>query len=312
MLSEAYARHGRDLYMQVNGVDQINQAKYKKPGFWRCAAGVLAGSAVSGLVSVPVKLINPIIMNKIKEMHNLSADELVRTTEGIEKTLSESGLKGKGVEIIRATPENIDRIKILIQEEFNAGLGKYLIPKDIRNFMAILKSYAVKAGQNAFCLFESNKILLPEKNLALAAFHEMGHAANANLSTIGKLLQKCRPLTALAIPVALISLYKTAKAPGERPKGTFDKITNFVKRHAGVLTFITFVPSLAEESMASIKGNAFAKKVLSPELVAKVAKGNKLAFITYTGLTLGASIGLYLGVKVKDSIAKPKLVQKNN
>ena len=143
-------------------------------------------------------------------------------------------------------------------------------------------------------------------------FHEMGHALNANKSIIGKILQKCRPLAILVLPVALIALFKTKKAPNEKSTGTFDKVTDFIKNNAGKLTFLTFIPTLAEEALASIKGLNLAKKVLNPELAAKVSKTNKIAYLTYLGLALAASVGTYLAVKVKDAIAKPKLTEGNS
>lgn len=75
------------------------------------------------------------------------------------------------------------------------------------------------------------------------------------------------------------------------------------------MTFATFIPTLLEEGLASIKGNNFAKKVLSPELAKKVSKTNALGFSTYLGLATLSSLGIYLGTKVKDAIAKPKLVK---
>ncbi|MDD3436331.1 MAG: hypothetical protein PHC64_04165, partial [Candidatus Gastranaerophilales bacterium] len=103
--------------------------------------------------------------------------------------------------------------------------------------------------------------------------------------------------------------WKTKKAPNQEPKSTTDKTTTFIKENAGKLTFATFIPMLLEEGLASIKGNNFAKKVLSLELAKKVSKTNALGFLTYLGLTTLLSLGIYLGTKVKDAIAKPELVE---
>lgn len=167
----------------------------------------------------------------------------------------------------------------------------------------------VNLGKNAFYSFNSKKIIMPEKGLSLAVFHEAGHAANQNFSTIGKMLQKCRGLSLLSLPISIIALFKTKKAPNQEPKGAIDKTTTLVKENAGKLTLATFIPLLLEEGLASIKGNNFAKKTLSPELVKKVSKTNALGFSTYLGLAAFSSLGTYLGVKVKDAIAKPKLVK---
>ncbi|MBQ2611149.1 hypothetical protein IJF81_02015, partial [bacterium] len=84
---------------------------------------------------------------------------------------------------------------------------------------------------------------------------------NANLSKFGKILQKCRPMALLAIPVSQIALWKTKKAPGEEPKNGLDKTTTFIKNNAGKLTFLAFLPTLLEEGLASVKGNKLAKKL---------------------------------------------------
>lgn len=148
---------------------------------------------------------------------------------------------------------------------------------------------------------------MPENKLSLCAFHEIGHAANANLSKIGKLLQKGHRLEALVLPIAL-TIFKPQKAPDEKPNGAFDKVTDFIKNNAGILTFLSLAPKLAEEAMASIKGNKFAQKILSPELVQKVAKTNKFGLITYLGTALASSVGIVLFREVYDAITKPKLI----
>lgn len=190
----------------------------------------------------------------------------------------------------------------------NNFLIKHL-PENFKKIVSNIMDGMVSSGSNALYTFKSKAIIMPEKDMVLAAFHEMGHAANSNLSKFGKLLQKCRPLMLLAGPIALIALFKSKKAPDEKPEGAVDKTTTFIKNNAGKLTFLSFIPMLLEEGMASIKGLKFAEKALSPELIKKVAKTNKLGFITYMGLALASSLGVYLGVKVKDAIAKPKPVE---
>ena len=75
----------------------------------------------------------------------------------------------------------------------------------------------------------------------------------------------------LALPIALIALLKTKKAEGEQPTGVVDKATDFIKNNAGKLTFATFIPTLIEEAMASIKGNKMAKELLNPQMAKKIA-----------------------------------------
>ncbi len=164
-------------------------------------------------------------------------------------------------------------------------------------------------GKNAFFLAEINKVLIPKEGLALSAFHELGHAMNANLSTAAKILQKSRCLSLLTLPIVLIALFKTKKAEGEESKNKLDKATDFVKNNAGKLTFATLMPTIIEEGLASIKGGKAAKKMLSPELFRKISKSNLYGFSTYLALAVLSSVGLALGVKLKDKIAHKEKVE---
>jgi len=288
-----------------------NEQKYKPPGILASAGGIFAGSMASGLVNKPNIIINSKLMDKVYVVNNLNPDEFSRVSKGIDKTLKDTGLSKKGTAILKTTKENSDKALKLIKEEFNKKFSflPQKIRKPITKFMSDSLYINIKFGQNAVYLVNFNKIIMPEKNLLLFAFHEMGHAANYNLSKAGKLLQKSRFLGLLVLPIALISLFKTKKAPDEKTTGIIDRTTNFIKENAGKLTFLAFVPMLAEEALASIKGNGFAKKVLDPSLAKKVSKNNKLTYLTYLTAALCSSIGIALGVKVKDAIAKPKPVE---
>lgn len=293
-------------------IEVNNQGQdYIKPGAGAIIGGCLAGSAVSGLVASPIKsMLTPKIIKKMNDIsHNLTEDEFRSVSNAIDETLKKTGLADKGVGVIRATKENAEEISNIINKEINNNFLAKHLPEQSKKKISELFIDLVKYGQNAFYTFKSKKIIAPEKDLQLALFHEMGHAANQNLSKIGSVLQKCRNINALGIPIALIALFKTKKAPNQEPSGGADKVTTFVKENAGKLTFATFLPMLIEEGMASIKGQKFAQKVLSPELVKKVTKTNALGFASYLGIAAFTSLGVYLGVKVKDAIAKPKLVE---
>ena len=51
--------------------------------------------------------------------------------------------------------------------------------------------------------------------------------------------------------------------------------------------------------------------MLDPKLAKKVAKTNALGYSTYLALAALSRLGIYLGTKVKDFIAKPKPVENN-
>ena len=109
----------------------------------------------------------------------------------------------------------------------------------------------------------------------------------------------------------MIAILKTKKAEGEKPTSTLDKITTFVKDNAGKLTFASFLPLLFEEGLASIRAQKMAQSVFGKgsALASKVAKTNALGFASYVGLASLASLGIFLGAKVKDCIASRKVVK---
>ena len=94
--------------MVRNEVNQSN-SHYQKPGFWTCAGGILAGGTVKGIINVPVKSINPRILEGVKKISQLPKDEFSKVSDGIEKAFLNSGLKDKGVEILRTTSENAEK-----------------------------------------------------------------------------------------------------------------------------------------------------------------------------------------------------------
>ena len=285
----------------------MQEQNYKKPSVGTIIGGVIAGSTVARLATSPHKLVTPQILKQMREISNsLSEDEFRQVEKAVSDTIKNSGLEAKGVSIIKATSENAKEISKIVGKEIDRGLLKYL-PKQVKEIIGDIFSSQMASGKNACYTFVSKKIIMPEKGLGLALFHEAGHAMNANLSKFGKILQQCRPMTLLAAPIALIALWKTQKAPGEEPKNRLDKTTTFIKNNAGKLTFLAFVPLLLEEGLATIKGNNFAKKLLSPELAKKVAKTNALGFSTYLLMATLNGLGIYLGTKVKDSIARNKL-----
>ena len=286
----------------------IQEQQYKKPGAGAVIGGVLAGSTVNSLTSLSGQFVKSGIMNKTGKLNNLiTADEFSQVEKAVSDTIKKSGLEAKGVGIIKATAENADEISRIMSKELDKTFLKHL-PKQVKEVVGSIYSSQVTSGENAFYSSTSKKIIMPEKKLGLALFHETGHAMNANLSKFGKILQKCRPMAMLMLPIAAIALYKTKKAPGEEPKNNLDKATTFIRNNAGKLTFAAFLPTLLEEGLASLKGNKVAKQLLSPELAKKVAKTNALGFSTYLLTAVLSSLGIYLGTKVKDAIAKPEPV----
>ena len=58
---------------------------------------------------------------------------------------------------------------------------------------------------------------------------------------------------------------------------------------------MALLPKVAEEGFATLRGNKFAKQLLSPELFKKVVKTNALGFSTYVIAAVLAGVGVYAG-----------------
>lgn len=289
----------------VNNVVQIDdEKKYKKPGAGVVIGGVFAGStAANAATTLPAVWLSTKIIKKMQNLSDgLTQDEFKQVEKAAAETLKNSGLADKGVKIIKITEKSTKTDLI----EFLSDLID-LPPKIkelIKNKCSVI--YQIKKGNNAAYIRTDKEILMHENKLGLTVFHEAGHAFNHNLSKFGKILQKCRPMSILAAPIAMIALFKTKKAEGEKPKNAVDKVTTFIKENAGKLTFAAFLPALAEEGLATLKGNKFAKQLLSPELAQKVAKTNALGFSTYLLTAALSGLGIFAGTKVKDAIAHKK------
>ncbi len=276
-------------------------------GIGSVVAGGLVGrfspTIAASVLSTPFAL-------KMLQLSKLTDDEFNAISHAMPNVLEKSGLAKKGCGIIRATADNLSEIKnILLDEVRNNAIFKFM-PKFVQEAEAIKTLREVDKGFNAFCAFKNKKIIMPEKTLALAFFHEAGHAMNSTMSTLGKTLQKCRSLAFLTLPILLVSLLKGKKSEGEQAKGFWDKTTTFIKNNAGKLSFMTMIPIILEEGLASMKGNKLAKQFLNPELAKKVAQSNRYGFITYLILAATTGIGIHLGIKLKDKLMQQKNTEK--
>ena len=285
------------------------QTKYKNPGVLALVGGITAGVATGLTALTPHKHFSPKLLQGLKDVNDsLTQDQFESLQTGIKTAFDKSKLASKGVSILRATGENSEEVSQAMLSQFNKGLFKFY-PKESKEFISSLFGNIIENGDNACYVDAAKKIVLPETKLNLAFFHEAGHAINANMSVFGKILQQCRPMALLALPIALIALLKTKKAPGEKPKNKLDAAGDFVKNNAGKLTLAAFAPMLIEEGLATIKGNKLAKEVLNPELASKVAKSNAYGYGTYALLALGISAGIFIATKIKDAIASRKAVK---
>ena len=173
--------------------------------------------------------------------------------------------------------------------------------------MASLKH---KTGLNSSYLYNANKIITPDKSLQTSSFHEMGHALNNNGGVILKALRQCRPvamlLPGIVLTAALLNKRKTTDE--QLPTDSkFQRLKDFVKRNAGKLTALAFVPTLLDEGLASLRGGKIAKDLfkdgkLTKEILNKVNKTNMAGFATYVLTLVGAVAAAKISISVKDKV----------
>ena len=314
----------------INTSNNITFGKSNKPKKERNRGGLRAYFA-SGLVAaaIPAKSISLKIFESMRETNKLSAEDLSKVHSALNKTMKDSGLLNKGVELIKIkdiNPEKLSLKKVInyltsskvydenkraaaiLENVYKEHLSKDLKYKalNVKQRGKIAKTLSeryilmLQKGMNAFYLGKANKILIPETKLALSGFHEAGHAMNRNFSKIGKALQNNKKIKLLAPIFLLIGAF--GKNKKDKDNKTKNKTVTFIRNNAGKLTFATFLPILIEEGMATVKGNRMAKEALDKNLAAKVSKTNRVAYMSYLLTAVIATISTFTAVKVKDRI----------
>ncbi len=323
-----------------------NGQQYRTPGFWPTAGAIVAGNMVGNIAKQSIsRLSNPIVAQMKKTSSGID-NKILR--QGIADAFEASGLKDKGVEILDVKPvSNFEMPGFLkpftynpFRNNGNSNANKYLneflsessevlpeankklneaiskeMPSWFRNsflgkvYKQILQS-TFENGNNAAFFPKTNRIGVNIDKLGTSTFHEMGHAINRNKSTLWKGMQKLRTPAMIAGTVfSLTALFKRKKVEGEQPKNKLDKATTFIKNNVGKLVTLSFVPIIAEELMATYRGNKMAKQFLPAEIFKKVRKTNALGAATYTLVAIGTGVGAYVASNIRDSIASAKKIR---
>ncbi len=293
----------RSNFVQQNYGTKNQEPSKVTPSILSTLGGVvLGGVANTGINSVSKKP-NKHIMNRITDICAENKDSFEHVTSAVQNALKDKGVLEKGVKIVDTTTEAGAReMEQAIKEELSRNRLLKGTPNMSKDIVGSMMTGMFQNGENAAYLPNTKTVVLSGDKLGLTVFHEAGHAMNANASKIGKALQACRGASLLSIPIGLIAIWKRPKMEGEEPKGAIDKATTFVKKHAGKLTFATFLPMLIEEGMASIKGCNMAKTV-SPEIFKATCKVNGLAYLTYLGMAVAAGVGVAVARNIRDKIA---------
>lgn len=277
-----------------------------------------SGLAEKGVKVYKVKEVD--VFSKLKKMYT---NILPRTSKGenvdfkeFEDFLSLFKIRKKDAKPVGAMVEELKGNKLANKilnsktfKQYSGDSDEFLLKTANRQLLQF------KMGMNAGFLPKANKILIPDKHLQTSVFHEMGHALNANGNIILKALQKCRPLAMIVPPVVLlISLLNKRPKNSEKLENTTTKnkiqnVKDGIKNNAGLITGLSMLPMLAEEGLASLRGQNLAKNLvkegtLSKELFKKIKLTNLGGFASYATAILATIVTCEVAIKVKDNIQK--------
>lgn len=299
--------------------------QYQKPGFVKTTAGVVAGTTAFQVASLAAMPAGIFASHKMQSLNKGLNSDALRI--GLNQALGTSGMANAGVKIVDLKTSANNPLKSTtalggISKPFGISdkLKTITEPKQATSFFGRVKAKiiealkdqanpygAAKAGRNAFYNPATNQVVLNTEKLGLSGFHEIGHSINANSSKFWGRMQKLRKFSMFApLAIGAIAIFKRKKAEGEETSGVFDKVTTFIKNNAGKLTLASMLPMVAEELKASARGNALAKKILSPELAKKVVKANRWGALSYIATAGVTALAVCLGSKIRDAIAGPK------
>lgn len=255
----------------MTSVQYYNGQEYQKRAPLTQAEGFVLASAISSAILSPLAYIGkPFVKQLAKEEPN---NYIYR--DAFEKALDISELSEKGVRIVPA--QNM------------IGFNDY------------------KTGRNACFIPKTKEVLINTDKISIAGFHELGHALNALKSKYGvKYLAKMRgPGYVIAGIMEYFAIFSRTK-----PKGAPRNVTDIIEDNCGKIAFISMLPVVAEEAIASHRGLKLAKQAgLEKTFIDSMKKLYTKALATYGGRAVLGGLAVYASRKVMDHFTRPKPVE---
>ena len=284
------------MSMNVNSLSSVYSIKEeKKKDSFTQAKAVGAGLLASQTVGMAAMPINMPLMGRMAKISSASDADAYRTA--LKAMIDGSALKNTGLTLIDLSKDKS------VAKEFDRILKN---SNAFQKFMIKLTNpiYQATKGENAAYAPILNNVFVDIEKMGASVFHELGHALNYNTSKFWKTLQLSRmPVQSLLIPALILTaILKKPKKDGEQPQGFLDKTTTFIKNNVGKLSGLAMLPLFAEEIKATLNGQKYAKKLLSPELYKKVTKSNIYGAITYGVVLAITAFGAWAGNKIADKI----------
>lgn len=251
----------------------------------------IANAVGAGLVTVGVK----VGMSSIKP--DISFDQIDLVSKDMIKT---HDLEKKGLTHIYLDQSNEKQaLEKTIEGIQNHGQYKHIGKEAIEESAKPLL-YTVKKGLNAFYMKASN-FAVTAKNKAYLMPHELGHAVNANSGKIlNKMILKAKNLRVIA--PSILFMNAVSNDINKEDDSKVKKTRNFLERNAAKLTFLSFVPLLAEEGLASTHALKHAKKVLGKKKIGTFLKSYGVGYASYLGAAVTATAAMHLAMQEKKKI----------
>lgn len=302
---------------KVSGISSISFQGTSKKEKTKQKKNILGGALALTAGSITKKAVTKTttqtaLNNLVSPSVNLSKDELSVVQDGVKKTFNKLFSENKNVKFKNYTKTPDVTSDVADIKTIKDGFNFYL-----ENAAKTL-GWTIEYGKNAFFVgklpkfakeaFEKaglneNSINVNLEKLPLAAFHEMGHAYNFNNSAFWKSIQKIRNISMLAPIIALIPAFTKEIKPQDGKELTDkDKRHNTIRKAAPFAAAMMYLPMVAEEARATIRGNKWAKQVFekTPELAKKVAKTNAWGMASYVAVPVAIMLSSLIGKKVKD------------
>jgi len=269
-----------------NGYYTYNGEQYRRKSDSEQILGFLLATAASGLVLKALPSFSNPFLKQIKAEH--ANNHLYR--DAFFKSYEQSGLKDQGLKVTSVFFKPGE-------EELYKRSPKSVILGD------------VKAGLNAFYVPEKNAVVLNTEKATITGFHEFGHAMNNLQSKFGKILGKMRaPGYALAGLMGTVAIFSRHK-----PKGAERNAWDWLQDNCGKIAFISMLPTVAEEGLASYKGIKLAKNAgLEKSLVKNLKKFYGKALLSYIGYAVLIGFSTYTASKITEFFTRPKKVEYQN
>lgn len=254
----------------MTSVQYYNGQEYQRRTPLSEMEGFMLASAVSAAIVSPLPYIGKSFEKQLnKEIVN---NHLYK--DAFEKAFDISGLKDKGVSLVKAQYANVPL-------EYKMGLNAAYDP-------------------------EYRKVIINTDKMSAAGFHELGHALNALKSKYGiKYLAKLRrPGYAIACLMEYFAIFSRTK-PKDAPRNAID----VVEDNCGKIAFLAMLPTVIEEAVASFRGINLAKKSGINDAMIKSMKNIYLkAHTTYSGKAVLGGLAVYASRKIMDYFTRPRPV----